>query len=133
MPGYGRGEPDHLGIFGWWHELFGEMLPIVIGLAALLLLGWILLKWLGPYLRPRMAAVFDPPPFGPPPFGPPPFGEPPAFERLRARYASGEIDDVTFEQMWERLQASYQPGSSGFPAHGYSRPPERGGEPDQKS
>jgi hypothetical protein len=130
MPGYGPREPDHLGIFGWWHMLFGGVLPIVIGLAAVLLLGWILLKWLGPSLRPRMAGMFGPAPYGPPPYGPPPFAEPPAFERLRARYAAGEIDAVTFEQMWERLQASYAPGSYGFSSHTHRRPPERGGEPE---
>jgi hypothetical protein len=130
MPEYGPREPDHLGIFGWWHMLFGGLLPLVIGLAAVLLLGWILLKWLGPYLRPRMTGVFGPAPFGPPPYGPPPFAEPPAFERLRVRYAAGEIDAATFEQMWERLQASYAPGSYGFSSHTHSRPPERGGEPE---
>ena len=128
MPEYGPRGPDHLEFWGWWHLLFGELLPLVIGLAALLLLGWILLKWLGPSLRPRMAGRFGPAPFGPPPFGPPPFGEPPAFERLRERYAAGEIDAVTFEQMWERLQASYQPpGSRGFPPHAPGRRPEEGG------
>lgn len=126
MPGYGPRGPDHPEIWGWWHLLFGGLLPLVIGLAALLLLGWILLKWLGPLLRPRMTGMF-----GPAPFGPPPFAEPPAFEHLRARYAAGEIDAVTFEQMWARLQASYQPpGSRGFPPHAPGRPPGEGGGPE---
>ncbi|HEX6777714.1 MAG TPA: SHOCT domain-containing protein [Ktedonobacterales bacterium] len=127
MPGYGPRGPDHPEIWGWWHLLFGGLLPLVIGLAALLLLGWILLKWLGPLLRPRMTGMF-----GPPPFGPPSFAEPPAFERLRERYAAGEIDAVTFEQMWERLQASYAPGSRGFPRHAPGCPPEEGGGPEPR-
>ena len=127
MPGYGPERPDHLGMFGWWQLLFGALLPLMIGVAALLLLGWILLKWLGPPLPPRMTAWFAPSPFVPPPFGPTP-PEPPAFERLRARYAAGEIDAVTFEQMWERLQASYAPGGYGFPPPASGRPPEKGGK-----
>lgn len=130
MPRHGPRGPDHPEFWGWWHLLFGGLLPLVIGLAALLLLGWILLKWLGPTLRPRMTGIVGPAPFGPPPFGPPPFAEPPAFERLRERYAAGEIDAVTFEQMWERLQASYAPGSRGFPPHAPGRPPGEGGGPE---
>jgi len=48
--------------------------------------------------------------------------DPPALEILRRRYAAGEIDTVTFEQMWERLEASYRQGSNGitFDDNGYS-------------
>jgi uncharacterized membrane protein len=38
-----------------------------------------------------------------------------ALEILRMRYAAGEIDTVTFEQMQERLVASYQQESHGMP------------------
>ena len=38
-----------------------------------------------------------------------------ALEILRMRYAAGEIDSVTFEQMQERLMASYQQESGGMP------------------
>ena len=38
-----------------------------------------------------------------------------ALEILRRRYAAGEIDTVTFEQMRERLLASYQQESHGMP------------------
>ena len=38
-----------------------------------------------------------------------------AIEILRMRYAAGEINTVTFEQMRERLMASYQQESDGMP------------------
>ena len=38
-----------------------------------------------------------------------------ALDLLRMRYAAGEIDAVTFEQMRERLMASYQQESDGMP------------------
>ena len=38
-----------------------------------------------------------------------------ALEILRMRYAAGEIDTVTFEQMQERLLASYQQEGHGMP------------------
>lgn len=46
-----------------------------------------------------------PPPFQP---APPPY-QPSALEILRQRYARGEIDDVTYQQMRERLEASTIP------------------------
>ncbi len=47
---------------------------------------------------------------------------PSALEILRQRYASGEIDATTFEQMRERLEASYSRESYGLPHddNGYS-------------
>ena len=38
-----------------------------------------------------------------------PSSQPDALEVLRQRYARGEIDAVTFDQMRERLQASHGP------------------------
>src|SRR5205085_5542551 len=43
-------------------------------------------------------------------------------EILRQRYAAGEIDAVTFEQMRERLEASYQQEDYGFPPDSNSYP-----------
>jgi len=71
-------------------------------LAALLIgLAWVLLRWILPYILPVIADIF----------GWPPAENPPALEILRQRYAAGEIDAVTFEQMRERLEASYPRGT----------------------
>ncbi len=43
-----------------------------------------------------------------------------ALEILRQRYAAGEIDTLTFEQMRERLMASYQQESKGIPRDDFS-------------
>jgi uncharacterized membrane protein len=74
--------------FGFW-----PMLPLLwIGIVALFcwgasrLFGW----------RDRRV-----------PFGVP--GEPDALEILRRRYARGEIDGTTFDQMRERLESSIRP------------------------
>ena len=45
---------------------------------------------------------------GQPPFQPP-VQQPSALEILRRRYARGEIDAATFDQMRERLEASERP------------------------
>ncbi len=116
MPGHPPFGPDRPEFFDWVHALFFGFLPVLFGLAGLLLLAWILSRWLSPSFRPRMAGMFGQRPI-----------EPPAFERLRQRYAAGEIDATTFEQMWERLQASYHPG--GYPPpppppRGPGRPPD---------
>jgi hypothetical protein len=50
--------------------------------------------------------------------GPPAY--PSALEILRRRYAAGEIDAGTFEQMRERLEASYRQVSSGMPLDEFS-------------
>jgi uncharacterized membrane protein len=74
-------------------------LSTVLGIAVLLILAWALLKWISPYILPIFEDMFGETP-----------GEVSALEILRQRYAAGEIDAVTFEQMWERLEASYRPG-----------------------
>jgi len=48
-------------------------------------------------------------------FGMEPVDTPP-LEILRQRYAAGEIDADTFEQMPERLEASYQHGEQWHPS-----------------
>jgi uncharacterized membrane protein len=68
-----------------------------VGLISLL--AWALMRWVLPRLRamPAMAAMsggaFQP-------------AQPSAVETLRHRYALGEIDAPTFEQMVERILAS---------------------------
>ncbi len=93
--GYGppagmHGGPDGFGM------LFG-LLHTALWVGALILLAWILWRWLGPRLRGRGTPLFFAPPVSP-------------LERLRMRYAAGEIDETTFQQMRECLQTTYQPG-----------------------
>ena len=64
-----------------------------------LFLAWIILRWLMPYLVAFFTETDSPEQAT---------ARPSALEILRQRYASGEIDAVTFEQMRERLEASYQ-------------------------
>lgn len=80
MWGYGFG-------WGWFMMMFGGVLWI----AVLVVLVWALLRWLE-----RKAPVS----------GPSTPASPSALEILRQRYARGEIDTATFEQMRERLQAT---------------------------
>jgi putative membrane protein len=75
-------------------------LGTVLSVALLIALAWALLRWLIPYIIPLLADIFDLEPAE----------EPSALEILRQRYAAGEIDAVTFEQMRERLEASYHQG-----------------------
>jgi len=84
MWGYGFG-------WGWLMMSFGSILWI----ALLAVLVWALIRWLE---RKSSAAV--PPSTGTTPSGPS------ALEILQQRYARGEIDTATFEQMRERLEAS---------------------------
>ena len=57
------------------------------------------------YSHWQIPAYYNP---GRPPFQP---VQPSALEILRQRYARGEIDAVTYEQMRERLQASSGPSN----------------------
>jgi len=82
-------------------------LNTVFWIALLIGLAWALLRWLSPYIMPMIADIFGIAP-----------ADPSSLEILRQRYAAGEIDAITFEQMRERLEASYQheerSGDSGF-------------------
>jgi putative membrane protein len=80
MWGYGFG-------WGWFMMMFGGILWI----AVLVVLVWALIRWLE-----RKA----------PASGPSTPASPSALEILRQRYARGEIDTATFEQMRERLQVT---------------------------
>jgi hypothetical protein len=85
------------------------VLSILFLVALFIGLVMALLKWIMPSIRPMLTDVFGVPQ-----------AYPSAFEILRQRYASGEIDAVTFEQMWERLEASYRRVSNGVPVRDYN-------------
>jgi len=72
-------------------------------------LVWALLGWIIPSIRPMLTDIFGQT-----------STDPSALEILRQRYAAGEIDTYTFEQMRERLMASYQQESNGRPLDDYS-------------
>jgi putative membrane protein len=80
---------------GWLVMAFG----MVLSLALLGVLVWALIRW----LNGRVISQAERAPIMPPP-------GPSAFEILQQRYARGEIDDATYEQMRERLQASTPTG-----------------------
>jgi len=72
-------------------------------------LVWVLLGWIIPTIRPMLTDIFGQT-----------STDPSALEILRQRYAAGEINTYTFEQMRERLMASYQQESNGRPLDEYS-------------
>ena len=84
MWGYGFG-------WGWLMMSLGTILWIAI----LVVLVWALIRW----LNNRTSTQVPPPPSGMQ-------GGPTALEILQQRYARGEIDTETYEQMRERLQTS---------------------------
>lgn len=86
--GYGVGGPP---------EILLSTLNTLVWIALFAGLAWLLLRWIIPYIIPLIVGIFSTAP-----------ANPPALEILRQRYAAGEIDAVTFEQMRERLEASYQ-------------------------
>ncbi len=82
----------------WWYGYgWGGMLLMLLSMLlwALVigLLGWALIRWLA--VGPRGAGSLWAGPSGPS-----------AMEILRQRYARGEIDAATFEQMRERLEST---------------------------
>lgn len=83
----------------WWHIMLLTGLSTLFWIALLAGLTWIAMRWLLTSRQFKLADLFG--------------GvqeNPPLLEILRQRYAAGEIDAVTFEQMRERLEASYQQG-----------------------
>jgi putative membrane protein len=77
--------------FGWGWLLMA--LGMVLWIALLVVLVWAVMRWLE-----RKTSATVPPSTGP--------TGPLALETLQQRYARGEIDTVTYEQMRERLGAS---------------------------
>jgi uncharacterized membrane protein len=89
--------PGHDG-FGWWPALL-PLLSTLFWVALLVGLALVLLKWVLPHMLPTLAGIFGRP-----------AEELSSLEILRRRFAAGEIEAGTFEQMRERLEASYQGG-----------------------
>jgi len=79
-----------------WGGMFLMMLSSTLWIALLIVLAWTLIRWLN---RKTTSSV------------PPVTSAPSAIETLRQRYARGEIDTATFEQMRERLEAPVAPDS----------------------
>jgi len=79
-------------------------LSILFLVALFIGLGGVLLSLIMPSIKPMLTDIFGTK-----------STEASALEILRMRYAAGEIDTVTFEQMQERLLASYQQEGHGMP------------------
>jgi len=86
--------------FGWWPDMLFSVLGTLFWLALLVGLTLLLLKWVLPNIRPMISNMFGAQPVMHADLSP--------MEILRRRYAAGEIDTETFEQMRERLETPYQ-------------------------
>lgn len=78
-----------------WGGILLMTLSMLFWFAVLGVLIWALVRWITRYSAPRLL---------------PPIQAMSAREILEQRFARGEIDVATFEQMRERLEASQRPG-----------------------
>ncbi len=97
MPGREFGPEMHGGPGGMWLSLIFMGLSALLWFAIPALLVWAALRWVAPRLHGPLSQTFGTPVSA---------GQPSAIETLRHRYALGEIDAPTFEQMVERILAS---------------------------
>ncbi len=74
--------------FGW-----GDLLLTLLGLALLILLVWVAIRLVQGKTLPFPSSTSAPP------------AGPSALDILNQRYARGEIDTTTYDQMRERLEA----------------------------
>lgn len=95
--------------FGLGPGMILSALSTLFWVALFIGLVWALLGWIIPTIRPMLTDIFGQT-----------STDPSALEILRQRYAAGEIDTYTFEQMRERLMVSYQQESNGQPLDDYS-------------
>ncbi|HLH63626.1 MAG TPA: SHOCT domain-containing protein [Ktedonobacteraceae bacterium] len=77
---------------------FLSMLSTIFWIALLIIMTWVLLRLILPYVKPLLADLLASPSDGLS-----------SLDKLRERYAAGEIDAEAFAQMRERLVASYEP------------------------
>ena len=78
-----------------WPAILLMILGMTLWIVLLVVLIWALVRWLNSKTTSSSQHDRHMPPI-----------EPSAMEILRQRYARGEIDHTTFEQMRERLEAS---------------------------
>ena len=89
-------------------DFFGGLFPLLgtlLWIALIGLLVWALIRWLSMRNAPFIGYQPMPPRYQ----SMPPTYQPSALEILQQRYARGEIDDATYQQMRERLEASIPP------------------------
>jgi putative membrane protein len=89
-------------MFPFGPDFFWGVIPLLgtlVWIALLVVLVWALLHWLTTSNAPIIGYHPTPSPY-----------QPSAVEILCQRYARGEIDDVTFQQMRDQLEASTPPG-----------------------
>ena len=98
------GHPWGGGGFVSWSGMLLSALSTLFWIALLIGLVWAILGLLATFMRPMLTDIFGTK-----------STDASALEILRQRYAAGEIDAVTFEQMQERLMASYQQASHEMP------------------
>ncbi|HEX8995144.1 MAG TPA: SHOCT domain-containing protein [Ktedonobacterales bacterium] len=98
MPGRDFGPGPYAGGAHMWLGLAFMGLSLLFWLGIPALLVWASLRWIAPRLRGWSAGAQTG-------FAGP-VAQPSAIETLRHRYALGEIDAPTFEQMVERILAS---------------------------
>ncbi|HEX6556214.1 MAG TPA: SHOCT domain-containing protein [Ktedonobacteraceae bacterium] len=100
--GHGYGHPWGHEYVLWPGTLLSALSTLIL-VALFIWLAWLLLRWIIPYLMPMFAGNIAMEQ-----------ENPSALEILRRRYAAGEIDAVTFEQMREQLEASSPRGYYGI-------------------
>jgi putative membrane protein len=85
-----------------WLSMILMSFGMVLWIALLVVLVWAIIRWIERKTTTQSSSVNSSPPNGPT-----------ALELLQQRYARGEIDTATYEQMRERLEATptYQPGN----------------------
>lgn len=88
-----------------WGGMLLMGLSSIIWIVLLAVVAWAIIRWVNGKMTNATPFSTSTPTQGPDM----PAGGPSAIEILRQRYARGEIDTATFEQMRERLEASSTP------------------------